>query len=132
LAQESGIESSITLGGNHMPGHCQASDNITVGTRDDALAKTPCIDITHAPNIIRQCSASCGKFSLDFLEASENAADAAACSPSVSTLPGSDRVHADIARAELGGKHACHCIQRAIPRSIFYEGKGLAHVRQQE
>lgn len=43
---------------------------------------------------------------------------------------GCDRVHADIARAELGGKHACHCIQRALPRSIFYEGKGHAHVGQ--
>jgi hypothetical protein len=47
LAQESGIESRIALRGNHMPGHCQASDNITVGTRDNALAKTPCIDTTH-------------------------------------------------------------------------------------
>ena len=57
-----------------MPGHYQASDNITVGTRDDALAKKRCIGITRAHNIVRQCSASCGKCFLYLLEARENAA----------------------------------------------------------
>src|SRR5678815_2586865 len=45
-----------------MLSHCQASDNVALRTRDDALANLRCISITAAENIIGQSSAPCGKF----------------------------------------------------------------------
>jgi hypothetical protein len=55
-----------------MLGHCQTSDNIALRTRNDAWAKTGCVTIAHAHNIVRQCSASRGKFFLALLETPEN------------------------------------------------------------
>jgi len=70
LAQESRIESRIASRGNHPAGGCQTSKNIAV-TRDDLVAKLRCISITTTHNMVRQCSAPCGK-SLALLEALEH------------------------------------------------------------
>ena len=56
-----------------MLSHCQASDNIALRTRNDALANLRCISITAAENIIGQSSAPCRKFFLALLETRENA-----------------------------------------------------------
>jgi hypothetical protein len=71
LAQKSRIECRIASRGNQTPGGCQASENIAL-TRDDRLAVLRRISVTSAPNIVRQCSASCGKFFLALLQTFEH------------------------------------------------------------
>src|SRR5262249_53726742 len=72
LAQASGIESRIALWGNPIPGHGQATDNIALRPRDDALAKTARVSVAHPNNIERQCRAFFGQFVLVLLKALEN------------------------------------------------------------
>jgi len=63
LAEISRVESGIALRGNSPLGGCQTSKNVTL-TREDPFAKLRCVSITQAHNVVRQCSASCGKLSL--------------------------------------------------------------------
>ena len=49
-------------------GGSQASENIAL-TRYDGLAMLQCVSITTAHNIVRQCNASWGKFSMALLDA---------------------------------------------------------------
>ena len=68
LAQENRIESRTALRGNYTLGGSQASENIAL-TRYDGLAMLQCVSITTAHNIVRQCNASWGKFSMALLDA---------------------------------------------------------------
>jgi hypothetical protein len=68
LAHESRIESRIALRGNYTLGGSQASENIAL-TRCGGLAMLQCVCLTTAHNIVCQCNASCGNFSLALLKA---------------------------------------------------------------
>jgi hypothetical protein len=68
LPQESCIESRIALRGNDTIGGSQASKDIAL-TRRDGLAILHCVSFTTAHNIVRECNASCGKFSLALFKA---------------------------------------------------------------
>jgi len=71
-AEASGIEGRIALWGNIILGHRQATDNISLRPRDDALAKTARVSVAHPNNIERQCRAFFGQFVLVLLKALEN------------------------------------------------------------
>jgi hypothetical protein len=71
-AQASGVESRIALRGDPTPCGGQATDNIALRARNDALAKTARVSVTCAYNIERQCTAPFGKFVLVLLKALEN------------------------------------------------------------
>ena len=64
------IESRTAPCGNHRTRGPQTSKNITL-SRDDLVAKLHCISVTITHNMVRQCSASCGKPSA-LLEALEH------------------------------------------------------------